>query len=118
MVLGKGVLKVCSKFIEEDPFRNVNSMKLLCNFIEIALRHGCSPVNLLHIFRTPFSKNTSEQLLLKIGQTDFTHWMSFLSSNLMEEIGPNPEARNANIKNYTIVQIGRNKIYRGFVSRS
>ena len=35
-----------------------------CNFIEIALRHGCSPVNLLHIFRTPFLKNTSERLLL------------------------------------------------------
>ena len=32
---------------------------LLCNFIEIALRHECSPVNLLHIFGTPFSKNTS-----------------------------------------------------------
>ena len=29
------------------------------NFIEIALRHGCSPVHLLHIFRTPFPKNTS-----------------------------------------------------------
>ena len=26
------------------------------NFIEIALRHGCSPVNLLNIFRTPFLK--------------------------------------------------------------
>ena len=26
----------------------------LGNFIEIALWHGCSPVNLLHIFRTPF----------------------------------------------------------------
>ena len=32
---------------------------LLCNFIEIAHRHGCSPLNLLHIFRTPFPKNTS-----------------------------------------------------------
>ena len=30
-----GVLKICSK--------------LLCNFIEITLRHGCSPLNLLHI---------------------------------------------------------------------
>ena len=30
----------------------------LCNFIEITLRHGCSPVNLWHIFRTPFCKNT------------------------------------------------------------
>ena len=34
------------------------------NFIEITLRHGCSPVNLLHIFRTPFPKNTSGRLLL------------------------------------------------------
>ena len=32
--------------------------KLLCSFIEITLRHGCSPANLLHIFRTPFLKNT------------------------------------------------------------
>ena len=31
----------------------------------IALRHGCSPVNLLHIFRTPFPENTSGGLLLK-----------------------------------------------------
>ena len=30
------------------------SMKLLCNFIEIALRRRRSPVNLLHIFKTPF----------------------------------------------------------------
>ena len=28
------------------------------------LRHGCSPVNLLHIFRTPFPKNTFGWLLL------------------------------------------------------
>ena len=34
------------------------------NFIEIALRHGYSPVNLLYIFRTTFSKNTSGWLLL------------------------------------------------------
>ena len=33
--------------------------------IEITLRHGCSPENLLHIFRTPFYKNTSGRLLLK-----------------------------------------------------
>ena len=34
------------------------------NFIEIALRYDWSPVNLLHIFRTPFPKNTSGLLLL------------------------------------------------------
>ena len=39
---------------------------LLCNFIEIAFRHGCSPVNLLHIFKKPFPKNTSEGLLLML----------------------------------------------------
>ena len=38
--------------------------KLQSNFTEIALRHCCSPVNLLHIFRTTFPKNTSGQLLL------------------------------------------------------
>ena len=42
------------------------SIKLLSKFIEIALWHGCSPVNLQHIFRTPFPKNTSEGLLYKI----------------------------------------------------
>ena len=34
-------------------------------FIEIAIRHGCSPVNLLHIFKILFPKNTSGRLLLK-----------------------------------------------------
>ena len=34
------------------------------NKVEMTLRHGCSPVNLLHIFRTPFPKNTSGWLLL------------------------------------------------------
>ena len=41
----------CSNFIES-------------NTIEIALWHGCSPVNLLHSFRTLFLKNISEGLLL------------------------------------------------------
>ena len=36
------------------------------NFIRIALRHGCSPVNFPHIFRTPFLKNISGRLLLTI----------------------------------------------------
>ena len=32
--------------------------KVACNFIETALRRGCSPLNLLRIFRTRFPKNT------------------------------------------------------------
>ena len=40
---GKGVLKICSKFTEEHICRKVISLKLQSNFIEITLRHGCSP---------------------------------------------------------------------------
>ena len=46
--------------------QSVISIKLQRNFIEITLCHGCFPVNLLHIFRTPFLKNTSGWLLLNI----------------------------------------------------
>ena len=54
----KSVLKICSKFTGENPCRSV------ILFIEITFRHGCSPVNLLHIFRTSFPSNTSGWLLL------------------------------------------------------
>ena len=60
LFLRKGVLKICSKFTRNTP----NLQFAICNFIEIALRYGCSPVNLLHIFRTPFLKDTSGCLLL------------------------------------------------------
>ena len=49
----------------EHPCRNVISIKLQSNFIEITLQQGCFPINLLHIFRTSFRKNTSEGLPLK-----------------------------------------------------
>ena len=62
--LRKGVLKICSKSTGEYPCQSVISIKLLWNFIEITLQYGCSPVNLLHIFRTLFFKNTSGWLLL------------------------------------------------------
>ena len=54
--LGKSVLKIYSKFTGEHPCRSAISIKLQSNFIKIALRHGGSPVNLLYIFRTPFTK--------------------------------------------------------------
>ena len=57
--LGKGVLKIYSKFTGEHPSK--------CDFNkEITLRHGCSLVNLLQIFRAPFNKNTSGRLLLNV----------------------------------------------------
>ena len=62
----KGVLKICGKFTGEQPSRSVISIKLPSNFIEITLLHGCSPVNFLHIFRTPFPRNTSGRLLLDV----------------------------------------------------
>ena len=58
----RGVLtKRCSKNTQQTCrktriCRSVISRKLLCNII---LWHVCSPVNLLHIFRTSFCKNTS-----------------------------------------------------------
>ena len=60
----KGVLKICSKFTGEHPCRSVISIKMLRNLTEITLPHGCSSVNLLDIFRTPFHKNTSGRLLV------------------------------------------------------
>ena len=57
----RGVLKICSKFTEEHPCRSIN-------FIEITLRHRCSSVNLLHIFRTSFPRNTSGRLLLNLSR--------------------------------------------------
>ena len=58
------------------------------NKVEIALRHGCSPVNLLHIFRTTFTINTSEGMLLFFSWivssissfiiTDTTDWICFI----------------------------------------
>ena len=53
-----------------------------CNFFGIALRHGCSPVNLLHIFRRPFPKNISGQMLLTAWLTNncSTHIVQYLEN--------------------------------------
>ena len=56
VLLGKGFLKTCNKFTGEHPCRSAISIKLLCSFIEIALWNGCSPINLLYIFGSPFFK--------------------------------------------------------------
>ena len=62
--IGKDVLKICSKCTGEQPCRSVISIKLQNIFIETTFWHPCSPVNVLHIFRTPFYKNTYGGLLL------------------------------------------------------
>ena len=52
--LSEAALQTCSykkvfskKFTGEHPCRSASSIKLLCKFIEIAFRHGCSPVYLM-----------------------------------------------------------------------
>ena len=57
--------------------------KVASNFIEIAIWHGCSPVNLLRIFRTPFPRNTSGWLLLLFVQLGFNinnkcHYLTYV----------------------------------------
>ena len=72
-------LQICN--VQKQPFRDVLGKrcsenmqqiykrtpmpKCQSNFIEIALRHEYSSVNLLHIFRTPFPKNIYGWLLLQ-----------------------------------------------------
>ena len=75
---GKRGLKICSKFTGQHACRSVISIKLQSNFIEITFRHGCSPVNLMYIFRTAFPMNTCRWLLLLISLA--TKWIKFLKS--------------------------------------
>ena len=70
---------MCHQYIENDINEMRNLEIKICieylfwyilleifevTFYEVTRRHGCSPVNLLHIFRTPFSKSTYGKLLL------------------------------------------------------
>ena len=48
----------------QQIYRITSMPKCDCNLIEITLRHGFYLVNFLHIFRTPFSKNTAGRLFL------------------------------------------------------
>ena len=54
------------KITGEHPFRGMISIKLLRNFIKIVLRHGCSTVNWLRIFRTTCYRNISRGFPLEI----------------------------------------------------
>ena len=101
MLLGKGVPKICSKF-KEHPCRRVISTKLLCKFIKITLRQGCSPVNLLHIFGTPFRKNTSGWLLLYISTSQ---WNQNSSSTQVPGCSITEVRNDANLWQWTQMKI-------------
>ena len=60
------------------------SIKWQSNFIQITLRHGCSPVYLLHIFRIPFLKNTCGPLLLIV--VGISELVTLLKMNFMASI--------------------------------
>ena len=45
---------LCSEFVGERPRWSVISIKLHGSFIEVTLRRGCSPVDLLRIFWSAF----------------------------------------------------------------
>ena len=70
--LGKGVLKLCSKFTAEHPFLKVILISCFA-FIEITLRHGCSPVNLLHILKISLYKSTYGGLFLEVETSNSYH---------------------------------------------
>ena len=73
----RGVLtKKCAENMRQiyrrTPIPKFDFNMLLCNFIEITLRHWRSPVNLQHIFRTHFPKNTYGGLL-------WLNWRAFVT---------------------------------------
>ena len=70
--LRKHVRKICIKF--------TGAPMLKCDFNKV-LRDGCSPVNLLHIFRTPFPKNTAKWLLLKLLK-DPVNWIDSFAKKI------------------------------------
>ena len=90
--LGKSFLKICSKFTEKHPCRTAILIKQQRNFIEITLRHGCSPVNLLHIFRTPYYKNTYGWLLLNFVLANI------VLTNLLTDVDDKEQLIKSNIR--------------------
>ena len=67
LILNQLFLCVTFQYPSEPAIHHIEkrwSENMHSNFIKIVLRHGCSPVNLLHIFRTSFFKSNSGRLLL------------------------------------------------------
>ena len=104
----RGVLKKrrsdnLQQIYRRKPMPKWISVKMLWNFFEIPLQHGCFPVRLLHIFRTPFPKNTFEGLLLVLGRQIFVNADS--CSNLTNRSGFRTAAA-AKMKRFVIIVNG------------
>ena len=72
MFLEKGVLKMYSKFTEEQPCRSATLIELQIKSRKWTPVNNYSPVNLFHIFRTSFPKNNSEGMFLHSFLLTFT----------------------------------------------
>ena len=74
--------KRCSENMQQIYRRTTmpkwNFNKVANNVIEIALQHGCSLVNLVHIFKTPFLKSTSGWLLLYVNNCNLPPACNFV----------------------------------------
>ena len=68
--------KSCSENVQQI-YRRTPMMRWASLF-EITLRHGCSPVNVLHIFRTPLPRNTSGWLFLGLLSSILTSLPNYL----------------------------------------
>ena len=69
MFLGKGVLKMCSKFTGEHPCRSAISITLLCNFIDAFVSEICHPLeeqNIINLAQSQFDHLKNLNLQIKI----------------------------------------------------
>ena len=84
-----------SKFTGEDPCRSVIPIKLLCKFIEITLRHGCSPVICCiflehHFLRTPPDGCFCQQLRLSRWRHCILNIVAIRKINLRDRLKVSP----------------------------
>ena len=78
------VLKIrCSENIQQVYWRTpVSECDLQSNFIKITLGHGCSPVNLLRIFRTSFLWTPPDGCIWAFGY--LVHYIRYLQEVLVK----------------------------------
>ena len=82
-VLKKRCLENMQQIYRRTPMPKCDFNKVAKQLYWIELRHGCSPVHLLHIFRTVFPKNTSEGLLLFLLKSFISLTWFFFSMNIL-----------------------------------
>ena len=82
-VLKKRCLENMQQIYRRTPMPKCDFNKVTKQLYWIELRHGCSPVHLLHIFRTVFPKNTSEGLLLCLLKSFISLTWFFFSMNIL-----------------------------------